>query len=249
MGVHRYLHASRWNWWTKTSLDPVVASFNTLSGTNLVPIQNMVSSIKAAGFWDKLTDIYPFAGLTIASQAVNLKTPGTNSITFKTGGTYGVGGMTPSGVPVAEDNMLSTPPLMIAANRSFSCGAYYSNTVPRADSLSIKLNSGNGVYHVYSDGNVYPEIYGLNQGLNFVLGASKMVSLSTVGGSQSIYSAGALTGSAAIVGNNGADGVSASIGSNNISTFSVAFFGYNLSNSEQATMYSICDAYNSSMGR
>ena len=249
MKVHRYLHASRWNWWTKAPLDPVVESFNTLTGTNLVPIQTMVSSIKAAGFWDKLTDIYPFAGLTITSQAVNLKNPGTNSIAFKTGGTYGVGGMTPSGLGVAVDNMISTPPLMISTNRSFSCGAYYSTTVPRADSLSIKLKSGNGIYHVFTNGSVYPEIYGLNQGLNFVLGASKMVSLSTVGGSQSIYSAGALTGSAAIVGNNGADGVSASIGSNNISTFSVVFFGYELTATEQASMYNICNTYNSSMGR
>ena len=248
MGVHRYLHASRWNWWTKAAPVDVVVAFNNLTGTNLAPIQTMVNSLRTAGLWDKLTDIYPFAGLTIASQAVNLKNPGTNSIAFKPGGTYDPGGMTPSGAIVASD-MVSTPPLMVGNNRSFSCGAYYSTTVEGIDATSIKLTNANGIFHVYVDNNVYPEIYGTNQGLSFLLGASKMVSMSTGGGTQSAYSAGVLTGSSPITGNNGSTGINAAIGSGNLSTFSVAFLGYNLTDAEQLNMYNICNTYNSSMGR
>ena len=248
MRVHRYLYASRWNWWTQSVPVDVVTAFNNLTGTNLAPIQTMVNSIKAAGFWDKLTDIFPFAGLTMSSQAVNLKTPGTNSIAFKAGGTYGVGGMRPSGAFAASD-MVSTPPLMIGANRSFSCGAYYSTTVILEGATSIRLTNANGIFHVASDSSVYVEIFGGTQSLFFPLGASKMVSVSTSGGSQTAYRDGASPLSAAITGNTGSTGLNAAIGSNNLSTFSVVFFGYNLTDAEQLSMYNICNTYNSSMGR
>ena len=42
----------------------------------------MVSSLKASGLWDSLTDIYPLVGSTATSQAVNLKTPGVNPLVF-----------------------------------------------------------------------------------------------------------------------------------------------------------------------
>ena len=249
MGVHRYLHASRWNWWTQVApVDAVVVAFNNLTGTNLTAIQTMVNSLRSAGLWDKLTDIYPFAGTTITSQAVNLKTPGTNSIAFKSGGTYGAGGMTPSGSGAASD-MVSTPPLMVGANRSFSCGAYYSTTVVLNWATSIRLTNANGIFHTGADGNVYVEVFGGNQAMAFPIGATKMVSVSTGAGSQTAYRDGSTPLTAPITGNTGSTGVNAAIGSGSNSTFSVVFFGYNLTDAEQLSMYNICNTYNSSMGR
>ena len=248
MGVHRYLHASRWNWWTKAAPVDVVVAFNSLTGTNLTAIQTMVDSFRSAGLWDKLTDIYPFAGLTISSQAVNLKTPGTNSIAFKAGGTYGAGGMTPSGASAAAD-MISTPPLMIGANRSFSCGAYYSTTVINGWSTSIQLTNSFGIFHAGGDGVVYVEVFGGNQNISFPINLHKMVSVSTGGGFQTGYRDGSPQITTQITGNTGSTGVNASIGSSNFSTFSVVFLGYNLTDAEQLTVYNICNTYNSSMGR
>lgn len=248
MKMHRYLYASRWNYWNQTTpVDPVVTSFNTLSGTNLAPISAMVASIKSVGIWDKLTDIYPFAGTTITSQAVNLRNPGTNSMVFNTGGTYGVGGMTPSGA-IVSTNMFATPPLMIGPNRSFSCGTFFS-TLVAGFGLGIKLTGGNGIYELQPNGNVYPEIYNVDQGLSFPRGPSKMVSLSTSLGAQQYYNAGSFIRGGPLTGATGSGAVNGAIGSSNLSTFGSLFLGYTLTASEHLDMFNIFNTFNTSMGR
>ena len=246
--ARRYLYASRWNWWASNTLPSTITAFNSLTGTNLASIQSMFNSLNAAGLWDKITDMYPFVGSTEVSQSINLRNPGVNSIAFKPGGTYGAGGMTPGGA-LSDRDMVSVPPLMVGGNRSFSFGAYYSTTVLGTNATSIRLTDGNGIFHVFTDGVVYLELFGGNQGLGFALGGSKMVSGSTGSGIQTFYRSGVSVASGPVFGSNGSTGIAASIGSGNLSTFSVVFFGYELTASEQASMFSICDAFNTAMGR
>jgi hypothetical protein len=45
-------------------------------------IDTLVTGLKAASLWTKMTAIYPFVGGSAASHAVNLKSPGTYDLTF-----------------------------------------------------------------------------------------------------------------------------------------------------------------------
>ena len=153
MVVHRYLHASRWNWWNLVPTDSTVIAFNALTGTNIPAINTMVTSLKASSIWDKLTDIYPFVGTTSSSQAVNLKTPGTNSLSFvNPGGATFSGGYNSNAVGTAsalnKSNYINSLSLTLQRSgfggeesRDFSFGT-----------------TASGLHFQWSDSNLYSDL-------------------------------------------------------------------------------------------
>lgn len=55
------------------------------STTQITAISYLVTALKENNLWDAMTVIYPFVGGTQAAHSLNLKSPGTNSITTWTG--------------------------------------------------------------------------------------------------------------------------------------------------------------------
>ena len=84
-----------------SSVDPDAQAFFTATGitdtTQKNAINTLVTSLKSAGIWTKMTAVYPFVGGTAARHAVNLKTPGTFNITWSGSVTHNANGVTVDG--------------------------------------------------------------------------------------------------------------------------------------------------------
>ena len=250
MGVHRYLHASRWNWWVQTPPDPIVTSFNTLSGTDIPAIKTLVSSLKSAGIWEKLTDIYPFAGSTATSQSINLKTPGTNSQVFMAPGsaTFSISGY--------SSNSLGYGYCTVAPQILSSLSVYLGvvSTSPSVANDVIGLSTGNpftiatgtpGLCYSFSDGNTYSDLF--NQVGARVIATTPAgtsgISTRLAGGNHRVYSNGSLIGTAGAENSNPANLNFWSLGSSSGRTYSFLAFGTELSVAEAASLDQIVKAY------
>lgn len=95
-----------------TAIDRDVQSFLTASGitdTNQInAIIKLVADLKEYNLWVKLNCIYPFIGGSSSSHAINLKSPGTNDLTFSGGWTHDANGADPNGT-TAFANTTFTP--------------------------------------------------------------------------------------------------------------------------------------------
>ena len=251
MGVHRYLHASRWNWWTQTpSVDPIVTSFNTLSGTDIPAIKTLVSSLKSAGIWEKLTDIFPLAGSTATSQSINLKTPGTNSQVFMTPGSA-----TFSNLGYASNSAgygyCTTAPQVLS---SFSVYVGVVSTSPAVANDVIGLSTGSpfaiatgipGLCYSFSDGNTYSDLFNQVSARIIALTPAGTSCLSTrlAGGNHRVHSNGSLIATAVASAITLADLNFWSLGSNSGRTYTFLAFGTELSSAEAASLDQIVKTY------
>lgn len=74
---------------SRTQSDTDAAAFITAASitdpTQVQAVYTLVGGLKALNLWTKMTTVYPFIGGSAASHAVNLKSPGTYTITWGTG--------------------------------------------------------------------------------------------------------------------------------------------------------------------
>lgn len=79
---------------------------NITDTTQKSAVNTLVLSLKSANIWNKMKALYPVVGGVASSHAVNLKQPGTYNLTFTTGWTHSITGMTPTAA-YAETGLVS----------------------------------------------------------------------------------------------------------------------------------------------
>lgn len=78
-------------------LAAVVAAGGTVTPTITAATNTLFTDLKAAGFYSRFIDFYPFVGGVSASMAINGKTPGSRSIAFSGGWTHSSSGSVGNG--------------------------------------------------------------------------------------------------------------------------------------------------------
>ena len=108
------------NWWLNSggvSFDAAAIAFFTAAGitdaTQKSAINTLVTDLKSSTYGNLWTNVFtgmpihPFVGGTAGSNAVNLRNPGTNDITFSGGWTHSTSGARPNGTTgFASDGFL-----------------------------------------------------------------------------------------------------------------------------------------------
>lgn len=105
-------------------------AFSTAAGltnpTHMTAVDNLVKGLKSANIWTALTLAYPFVGGTAASHSINLKTPGSFSISWSNSPTHDANGVTGNALLNGDTSFV---PLGTLTKPSCSYGFYTRNTV------------------------------------------------------------------------------------------------------------------------
>jgi len=118
------------------------AFFTAASITNTTQksaVNTLVIDLKAANIWTKMKALYPVVGGSASSHAVNLKQPGTFNLSFSTGWTHSITGMTPNGAAFSTTNM-NTSVNLTSNNAHVS---YYITTEPSSNAQVVIGNVDN----------------------------------------------------------------------------------------------------------
>jgi hypothetical protein len=120
---------------TRKFLDAVkTAGGNIESGLAKTLDKSLVRPLLSSGLWDTITAFYPYIGGSAAAHSINLKTPGTYSLTFTGGITHNANGITNDGsTGWVNTNM----PQNVLAQDSTHSMAYVRTQASYAASLNI----------------------------------------------------------------------------------------------------------------
>jgi hypothetical protein len=252
--VNPYVYAAQ--------VDPDCAAFLTATGitdpTISGAICTLVTSLKAQGIWAKMDAIYPFVGGTATTHMYNLKNPANTNAAFRlsfTGGwTHNSNGITGNGLNATANTFVNN--LMLSIN---SCHiSTYSRT--NVEQSSVDIGSGgfsSGLHHglrftgigafmrTYLSGT--PSVANLNsQGL--------YVSTRTASNLSKMYKNGStiITSSLSSVSQNSENiFIGAYQGGSFFSTRNMSFttIGSGLTDSDAASMYTIVQTFQTTLGR
>jgi len=130
--------------------DPDALAFFTAASitdtTQKSAVNTLVLSLKSANIWTKMKALYPVVGGSASSHAVNLKQPGTFTLSFATGWTHSSTGMTPNGATYANTNLVpSTAPLTLN-NTHLSIYSRTSSNLGVTDIGQYWVNGGTQAY-------------------------------------------------------------------------------------------------------
>jgi len=89
-----------------STISYLIAIPGSLPGNKIRQINSLVTGLKAAGTWDKKQAIYPFPSSDPAINAINLRNPGTNSLTYTGALTHGSSGVTMTGPGGANTGLI-----------------------------------------------------------------------------------------------------------------------------------------------
>lgn len=130
----------------KSTIDPDAQAFITAAGitnaTQISAINTLVKSLKNAGIWSKCNAIYPFVGGTSTTHSFNLINTAQYQLTFFGGWTHASTGATPNGTNAYADTFIVPNSVMSANSAHLS---YYSRTnsfVTNEIAMGVVLNLG-----------------------------------------------------------------------------------------------------------
>ena len=126
-------------------------------------INNLVIGMKADGLWTKMKAIYPVVGGVASSHAVNLKTPGTFNLTFASGWSHSLMGMTPTN---AYANTGFNPLTQSLPRNSASMGVYNRTNTVITGGHGQRVSNNFEMFDPWSDSRVYAYINNGSSGFN-----------------------------------------------------------------------------------
>ena len=107
-----------------------ITATSITDATQKSAVNTLVTNLKSASIWNKMTAIYPMLGGTASSHRFNLKDPrpllGAFYMTFYNGWTHNSNGATPNGTDGYANTGLS--PILVLPNANFNHLSYYSRT-------------------------------------------------------------------------------------------------------------------------
>jgi len=144
--------------------DRVTTAGGSLTTTEKNATNQLVLDMKSAGIWTAMRAVYPMVGASAAACAQNLKSSSFTG-TFSSGWTFASTGVTPNGTSAYMDTGL-------IPNTSLTLNSVHISTYTRTNSAvngadigsSDSPNYVGGIYIVqrWSDGNSYPNVFGLS---------------------------------------------------------------------------------------
>jgi hypothetical protein len=98
-------------------------------------IHNLVVDLKSKFLWDKVVHFYPFVGGSATTHAFNLKSPGTNSLTFSGGWVHNSAGALGNG----SNTYALTGVSSFSLGGFISMGVYLNNTKPASPTYAAEM--------------------------------------------------------------------------------------------------------------
>ena len=118
----------------------IIAASASMTTTEKQAIHNLVTDLKAKFLWGKVKHFYPFVGGSATTHALNLKSPGTNSLTFSGGWTHNSLGALGNGSNTYALTGVSSSSL----GGFISIGVYLNNTKPASPSYAAEMGEYTG---------------------------------------------------------------------------------------------------------
>lgn len=240
------------------AVDPDCAAFLTATGITNPTISGavctLVTSLKSANLWNKFNAIYPFVGGTASTHSFNLRNTAQYQITWSGGMTHNANGITGNGVNATGNTGLNNT---VLNNNSAHISSYSRTNV---DEQSIDMGSGGftgGIHHS-------PRWPGLGAFYRAYFSGTPTVANTN---SQGLYISTRTTSTASKMYKNGAAIITQSLvsfaqdsqnifigsyqGSNFFTSRNLAFatIGSGLTDADASSMYTIVQAFQTTLGR
>lgn len=222
-------------------------------GTQKTAIRTLVLSLKTAGLWDKMEAIYPFVGGTADTHKWNLKNVSLHKIAWD-GATHSASGVV---FNAKSHNMNLGMSDISDIATSFNASLYVRNAVTNGaidwgsypDNGSTRL----GAHIKHTDNITYYDHGGsyIPARLSGSITATKLISFNRLGTTQSVFRDGvkALTGNSTYLISMQMPLYLNSNPQNNTRQFAFVSFGAGLTDAEAATLNTIVQTYQTTLGR
>lgn len=144
-----------------------LVSAGITDSTQATAVQNLTSSLKYYGLWDKMQAVYPFVGAVSTSQRTNLKSPANLDasfrLTFSGGWTHSTNGALPNGTN-GFANTYYIPNTSGSLNDAHASIYLRTNTAVNAKDFGVSQGSPTRQTYVSARDTANQQAWGLNSG-------------------------------------------------------------------------------------